>query len=51
MLLKTEAIVLNRIKYTDNSFVVNLYSEAIGKISVMARTSIRKTGQKANMFA
>ncbi len=51
MLLKTEAIVLNRIKYTDNSFVVNLYSEAIGKISVLARTSARKTGQKANMFA
>ena len=51
MLLKTEAIVLNRIKYTDNSFVVNLYSEAIGKISVLARTSVRKTGQKANMFA
>ncbi len=51
MFLKSEAIVLNRIKYTDNSFVVNLYSEAIGKISVLARTSIRKTGQKANMFA
>ena len=51
MLLKTEAIVLNRIKYTDNSFVVNLYSEAIGKISVLARTSTRKQGTKANLFA
>lgn len=51
MLLKTEAIVLNRIKYTDNSFVVNLYSEAIGKISVLARTSARKQGTKANLFA
>lgn len=51
MLLKTEAIVLNRIKYTDNSFVVNLFSEAIGKISVLARTSSRKAGLKANMFA
>ena len=51
MLLKTEAIVFNRIKYTDNSFVVNLFSEAIGKISVLARTSSHKAGLKANMFA
>ncbi|MBO4614519.1 MAG: DNA repair protein RecO [Bacteroidales bacterium] len=51
MFLKTEAIVLNRIKYTDNSFVVNLFSEAIGKISVLARTSSRKPGAKANLFA
>ena len=51
MLLKSEAIVLNRIKYTDNSFVVNLYTEAIGKISVLVRTSSRKQGTKANIFA
>ncbi len=50
MLLKTEAIVLNRIKYTDNSFVVNLFSQAKGKISVLARTS-HKAGLKANLFA
>ena len=50
MLLKTEAIVLNRIKYTDNSFVVNLFSKECGKISVLARTSSRKPGTKANMF-
>ena len=50
MLLKTEAIVLNRIKYTDNSFVVNLFSEAVGKISVLARISTRKSGIKANLF-
>lgn len=51
MLIKTEAIVLNRIKYTDNAFVVNLFSEAKGKISVLARTSSRKAGLKANLFA
>ena len=51
MLITTEAIVLNRIKYTDNSFVVNLFSEAIGKISVLARTSTRKQGIKANLFS
>lgn len=51
MLVKTEAIVLNRIKYTDNSFVVNLYSQSEGKITVLARTSQRKPQAKANIFA
>ena len=51
MLIKSEAIVLNRIKYTDNTFVVNLFSEAIGKISVLARTSSRKPEAKANLYA
>ena len=50
MLIPTEAIVLNRIKYTDNSFVVNLYSQEKGKIAVLARTS-HKGGLKANLFA
>lgn len=50
MLIKTQAIVLNRIKYTDNSFVVNLFSQAKGKIAVLARTS-HKAGLKANIFA
>ncbi len=51
MIVKTEAIVLNRIKYTDNSFVVNLYSKAEGKISVLVRTSSRKPESKANIFS
>ena len=51
MFIPTEAIILNRIKYTDNSFVVNMFSEACGKISVLARTSTRKAGQKANIYA
>ncbi len=51
MLVSTEAIVLNRIKYTDNSYVVNLYSEAIGKITVLARVSSRKPDIKANAFS
>lgn len=50
MLVTTEAIVLNRIKYTDNSYVVNLFSEAVGKISVLARVSSRKPDIKANAF-
>lgn len=51
MLVKTEAIVLNRIRYTDNSFVVNLYSEEYGRVSALVRTSSKKPETKANIFA
>lgn len=51
MLIKTEAIVLNRIRYTDNSFVVNLYSKELGRISALVRTSAKKPDSKANIFA
>ncbi|MCF0206150.1 MAG: recombination protein O N-terminal domain-containing protein, partial [Bacteroidales bacterium] len=50
MLVKTEAIVLNKIKYSDNSFIVNLYSESEGKISILTRISQRKHDGKANIF-
>lgn len=37
MLQKTEAIVLNRIKYGDSSYIINLYSREFGKFSTLVR--------------
>lgn len=36
---KTEAIVLNKIKYSDSSFIVNLISEDLGRFAAMVRIS------------
>lgn len=39
MIKKTEAIVLNKIKYSDNSFIVNLISEDFGRFATIIRIS------------
>ena len=36
-MLKTEAIVLNEIRYKDTSKIINLYTKNFGRISVMAQ--------------
>lgn len=37
MLQKTEAIILNKIQYNDNTNIINLYSLEFGKISLIAK--------------
>ena len=51
MTTKTEAIVLNKVKYNDSSFIVSLYSRDIGKFAALIH--IRKTsknGIKSALF-
>ncbi len=51
MIQKTKAIVLNTIKYSDNTSIVRLYTEHFGAITTMIRTGkTKKARMKANMF-
>jgi DNA repair protein RecO (recombination protein O) len=37
MISKTEAIVINRVKYNDNSYIVNFYSLEFGRFAAIVR--------------
>ncbi len=51
MLEKTKAIVLNKIKYTDSSIIVNLLSLKYGRTSIMVKACRnKKSDVKANIF-
>ena len=51
MLVKTEAIVITKIKYTDNSFIVALLTRELGKISTIVRLSNKsKSNLKPALF-
>jgi DNA repair protein RecO (recombination protein O) len=51
MIIKTEAIVLNYIKYSDNSFIVAMYTKELGRKSFMfKRTSSKKSRVKTNIL-
>ncbi|PLX08921.1 MAG: DNA repair protein RecO [Marinilabiliales bacterium] len=41
---KTEAIVLNKIKYSDSTYIVNIFTRELGKVPVFIRTSKSKKG-------
>lgn len=45
---KINAIVLNKINYSDSHDIVNLYSDALGRISVLSLKS--KTGKNRNLL-
>lgn len=48
---RTKAIVLNKIKYGDNSIIVNLFSLKFGRISVLIKSCrSKKSPIKANLF-
>jgi DNA repair protein RecO (recombination protein O) len=49
MFQKTEAIVLNKIKYNDFSFIVNLYSREFGRFSTIVK--IPKSKNNNNFFS
>jgi DNA repair protein RecO (recombination protein O) len=52
MTTKTEAIVLNKVKYSDNSFIVNLYSEKNGKFAAFIHIGkSSKNGIKPALFS
>ena len=51
MILKTEAIVLNKIKYNDSAYIANLYSLEYGRLAVLLRIpKTNKTSVKPNLF-
>lgn len=51
MTIKTEAVVLNKVKYSDNSFIVNLYSCDIGKFAALIHINkTSKNGIKSALF-
>ncbi|MDD2386002.1 MAG: DNA repair protein RecO [Bacteroidales bacterium] len=43
---KTQAIVLSKIKYSDASYIVNLFTEKLGKVAVFVRISNSKAKDK-----
>ncbi len=48
---KTEAIVLNKIKYSDSTYIVNLYTRQEGKMAVLSRVpKSKKNSIKPNTF-
>ncbi len=48
---RTKAIVLNKIKYGDNSIIVNLFSLKYGRVSIIIKSCRSKRSPiKANMF-
>lgn len=52
MLHKTRAIALHSIKYTDNSIIVNVYTEKFGRQSYLLKGVYgKKATVKANLFA
>ncbi|MDD3859762.1 MAG: DNA repair protein RecO [Bacteroidales bacterium] len=52
MTTKTEVIVLNKVKYSDNSFIVNLFSKDIGKFAALIYISkSAKNGIKPALFS
>jgi len=52
MTTKTEAIVLNKVKYSDNAFIINLYSATIGKFAAIIHINrSSKNGIKSAMFS
>jgi len=51
MLLKSKAIVLHNIKYSDNSFIVTMYTKELGRKSFMIKSlGSKKSKIKANVF-
>ena len=51
MTSKTPAIVLNTLKYSDNSLIVTLYTLAFGRIAIIVNTgTTRKSKFRANTF-
>ena len=51
MLVKTEAILINKIKYSDNSIIVSLFTSELGKISAIVRLSHKsKSNLKPALF-
>ena len=51
MNIKTQAVVLNKVKYNDNSYIVNLFTNELGKIAVFVRIpKSRKSIIKPAMF-
>ena len=52
MIVKTQAIVLHKIKYSDTAIIVNLYTEELGRIAVMVRGGRnRKSSNSAILFS
>ncbi len=47
-MIKTEGIVLNEIRYKETSKILNIYTEKLGKITVMAQGAFRP---KSNLIA
>ena len=45
MLTKTDTIILNVVPYSDNSLILNLLTEELGKVSCMARVSHSKSAK------
>lgn len=51
MLLQTRAIVLHRLKYTENNIIVCLYTEAMGRKSYMVKgAQSKKSGVRPALF-
>lgn len=52
MIVKTQAIVLHKIKYSDTGIIVNLYTEKIGRVAVMVRGGrTRKSSRSVTLFS
>ncbi|MEA3318134.1 MAG: DNA repair protein RecO [Bacteroidota bacterium] len=50
-MLKTKAIVLHHIKYSDNSYIVNMYTQQIGRQAFMVKgVGAKKSKIKANIL-
>jgi DNA repair protein RecO (recombination protein O) len=51
MIVKTKAIVLNKVKYSDSGIIVNLYTQNYGRISAIVKgTRARKSNVKSYAF-
>ncbi|MCG8700093.1 MAG: DNA repair protein RecO [Bacteroidales bacterium] len=51
MILQSEAIVLNSVRYSDSQSIVNLYSEQKGRLAVLVRISKKKgRGKMSALF-
>jgi DNA repair protein RecO (recombination protein O) len=51
MLVKTKAILIHHVRYSDNSLIAHFYTQEYGRISVMVKgISSRKRGTRFNYF-
>jgi DNA repair protein RecO (recombination protein O) len=51
MLVKTKAVLLHHVRYSDNSLIANFYTQDYGRLSVMVKgISSRKGGTRFNYF-
>ncbi len=51
MLTKTEAIILNKIKYSDNTYIISLFTREFGRIAAFVRMNNKsKIDQKPAIF-